>query len=387
MITEPRSDIVIVGAGPAGCAAGIAALRAGARVTVIEQARLPNHKVCGDAISNRAAAIVNDLCSRPDAVLALPHTEVSGAVAIFPDGTRIGRAYGREPGYIVPRNRLDAALRDALRGAGGELIDGVRVRSLIRDDRGRVRGVTADERRWPAEAVIACDGFASVASRSLGREIRRGAHLAFGITCYFSDLDAGPEPGSGEHYFEPDLSRGYCWVFPAVEGLANVGVYQRADELKRSGARLADLLDRFVARHVARFAGGRRFGPARVWSLPLAAAPLDFACPGLLLAGDAAYAIDPFTGEGIWQALHTGSLAGLTAVGALGASEGLDEARIRAYQRRLRRDIFDPSARRRRIESALAIVIGRRLYRWGIVRSLLRWGYGRGSLEMSKRVG
>lgn len=55
MATEPKHDIVIVGAGPAGCAAGISALRAGARVAVIEQARLPNHKVCGDAISNRAA--------------------------------------------------------------------------------------------------------------------------------------------------------------------------------------------------------------------------------------------------------------------------------------------------------------------------------------------
>jgi geranylgeranyl reductase family protein len=381
------SDIVIVGAGPAGCAAGIAALRAGAGVTVIEQARLPNHKVCGDAISNRAAAIVADLCGRADAVRALPHAEVPGSVAIFPDGTRVGRSYGGRPGYVVPRHRLDAALREAVVSAGGELISGVRVRGLLRDGAGRVRGVTAGEREWPAAAVIACDGFASIATRALGLPSRRGHHLGFGITRYFSDLSPGRDGGFSEHYFEPDLPRGYCWVFPAAEGLANVGVYQRADELKRGGARLHDLLDRFVARHADRFEGARPAGPPRTWCLPLAATPWTATVPGLLMAGDAAYTIDPFTGEGIWQALHTGRLAGHAAAEALGTQGGLDGAAILAYQRRLRKDLFRPSARRRRIESLITFIVGQGLFRLGAVRAVLRWGYGRNSLEMSKRVG
>jgi geranylgeranyl reductase family protein len=387
MTAERTSDVVIVGAGPAGCAAGITALRAGARVTVIEQARLPNHKVCGDAISNRAAVIVGDLCGRPDAVLDLPHADVRGALAIFPDGSRVGRSYSREPGYIIPRNRLDAALRDALRSAGGDLIDGVRIRGLIRDDQGRVRGVASGERRWPAEAVIACDGFASVAARALGQEIRRGAHLGFGITGYFAGLDREAEPGISEHYFEQDLPRGYCWIFPSVDGLANVGVYQRADVLKRGGLRLAELLDRFVARHADRFAGARPVGPARAWSLPLAVTAWRQPASGLLAAGDAAYTIDPFIGEGIWQALHTGSLAGRTAAEIIGVPEALGEARIRAYQRQLRRDIFGPSAGRRRIETGITQVVGLRLYRWKAVRAIIGWGYGRRTLEITKQVG
>lgn len=310
-----------------------------------------------------------------------------GAEAIFPDGSRVGRAYEQAPGYIVPRNRLDGMLRGVLVFLGGALIDGVPVRGLVRDESGRVRGVTDSERVWPAKAVIACDGFSSVALRSLGLEIQPGKHLGFGITCYFSGLEAGARPGISEHYFEPGLSSGYAWVFPAVEGLSNCGVYLRADELNRSGTGLHDLLKRFVEGHEARFSGARMDGRARIWPLPLATSPWEVTVPGLLMAGDAAYTIDPLSGEGIWQALHTGSLAGRAAADSLGAARGLDEERIREYQLQLRKDIYNPSERRRLIALVVSLVVKKELYRWKLVRAMLGWGYARGYSEFAKKVG
>src|SRR5262245_52613014 len=109
---EGKSDVLIVGAGPTGCAAGIVLARAGIDVCVVDRARFPRDKVCGDAISNDGIQLLEQLGAR-DAVEQGPHAVVDKAVAVFPDGTRIERDYER-PGYIVARYHLDDCLRRTL---------------------------------------------------------------------------------------------------------------------------------------------------------------------------------------------------------------------------------------------------------------------------------
>lgn len=380
-----RGSVLVIGAGPAGCAAGITAARLGLGVTVVDGATFPNHKVCGDAISNRCARLVARLCGDPGAVASLPHAPVLAAAAVFPDGTRVERSYRGDPGFAVPRDRLDASLRDALERSGGTLLQGVRVRRVERDAAGRAIGASADGARFDADAVIAADGFGSVGWRALGLAPRRGAHLAFGVTAYFEGVRFDGFDGVSAHYFEADLPYGYAWIFPAVDGRANVGVYQRADHFQRRGVRLPELLDRFVARHADRFTGARLTGTPRCRPLPLAAGRVPHTVPGLLLAGDAAHAIDPFTGEGVWQALHTGILAGEAAAAALGGGPRRPDDAAR-YGRTLDREIYAPSRARRRIERGVNAVLSLGLYRYGPIRAALAWGYGRGSSELSKSV-
>ena len=109
---EGKSDVLIVGAGPSGCAAGIVLARAGANVCVVDRAHFPRDKVCGDAVSNDGMQLLEQLGTRAS-VEQGPHAVVRRAAAIFPDGTRITREYER-PGYIVPRYHLDDCLRLAL---------------------------------------------------------------------------------------------------------------------------------------------------------------------------------------------------------------------------------------------------------------------------------
>ena len=111
-ILEGESDALVVGAGPAGCAAGVVLARSGARVCVVDGATFPRDKVCGDAISNDGMVIVGNLGAR-DAVEQGSHALVRRAVAVFPGGARVERTYDR-PGYIVPRLRFDDCLRHAL---------------------------------------------------------------------------------------------------------------------------------------------------------------------------------------------------------------------------------------------------------------------------------
>lgn len=389
-IVTTRCDVLVIGAGPAGCAAAIAAARAGARVRVLDRARFPRDKTCGDAVSNRGAAIVDDCVGRSAALRSIPHAVVRGAVAIFPDGRRIGRDFGEDPGYIVPRLQLDDLLRRALDASGATLDQARPVQRLIaRDD--RIVGAVAGDEQIEADAVIAADGPGSVAWAALGLPYRRGRALAIAITGYYEDVTWGDTTSAGtggvtEHYFEPDLEAGYGWIFPDVEGRANVGVYQRSDRFQAHGRTLPQLLATFVQRHPERLGAARRIGRTRSWALPLAVRVRPPGAPGLLVCGDAGYFVDPLSGEGIWQALHTGHLAGITAATALGRG-GLVAATVRRYRHRCARDVGLPSLVRLGIQEAITQVVERRLYERPWVDALLRRGYGSDRLEVSKRVG
>lgn len=376
-------DVLVIGAGPAGCAAGITAARAGARVLVLDRASFPRPKTCGDAVSNRGARVIDELGQTHDAITSIPHAIVHAAAAILPDGTRVGRSFGHEPGYIVPRLHLDDLLRRMLERSGAELRQGVKVRRLLVEG-GQIVGAASDDHEWRAPITIAADGPGSLAWAALGLNYQRGRQLAVACTAYCEGVEFGDDAGVSEHYFEIDLPCGYGWAFPPVDGLANIGVYQRADHFERGGHKLPKLLDHFIARHPERFAAARIDGKVRVWSLPLAVTPKPPAGPGVLACGDAGRFIDPLSGEGIWQALHTGRLAGQHAVAAL--SHGLDARAVRAYQRACERAIIWPSMLRLGVQEAMRTLVSTGAYRRPLIKRALAWGYEGDALEITKRT-
>src|SRR5688500_11567128 len=162
---EGKSDVLIVGAGPTGCVAGIMLARAGVDVCVVDRARFPRDKVCGDAVSNDGIALIEQLGAR-DAVDESPHAVVQRAAAVFPDGTRIARDY-EPPGYIVPRFHLDDGLRRGLEASGAKLLQDCRVSSLTRAG-DRVTGAEGPALSWKAKVVIAADGYGSVGLEAIG---------------------------------------------------------------------------------------------------------------------------------------------------------------------------------------------------------------------------
>jgi len=383
-MAEAPIDVLVIGAGPAGCAAGITAARAGARVLVLDRASFPRPKTCGDAVSNRGAQVVDALGGVANALTTIPHAIVHTAAAVLPDGTRVGRSFGHEPGYIVPRLHLDELLRGYLEASGAELRQSVKVRRLL-VERGRVVGAATDDREWRAPVTIAADGPGSLAWAALGLSYERGRGLAVAITAYYEGVEFGADQAVSEHYFEVDLPCGYGWVFPPVEGLANVGVYQRADHFGRGGDKLGPMLERFVARHPERFASARLHGKPRIWSLPLALGSRPPAGPGLLACGDAGRSIDPLSGEGIWQALHSGSLAGQHASLAL-SHGGFNGRAVRAYQRACMRAISLPSVARLAVQEAMRVLIASGAYRLPVVKRILAKGYEGDALEITKRT-
>jgi len=377
-------DLIVVGAGPAGAAAGVTAARAGARVLVVDRATFPRPKTCGDALSNRGAEIVDRLVGCRGALAQIPHAVVHGAVAVFPDGTRVRRGFAGHDGYIVPRHSFDALLRNQLEGAGAEVREGVKVERLLMNGPDVVGALVAGERIF-SRAVIAADGPGSVGWRALGVPYRRGRGLAVAITAYCEGVEFGEDQGRTEHYFENDLRSGYGWAFPAVQGQSNVGVYQRADAFDHGPRKLGAWLDVFMQRHPERFAHARRVGRTRTWSLPLAVRPGPPGGPGLLLAGDAAFSIDPLSGEGIWQALDSGEQAARIVLAALDG-KGLTMRWVRQYQALWTSRIGATSLVRLGIQESMDRFIERGLYRSRLARALLSRAYASETFEVSKKL-
>jgi geranylgeranyl reductase family protein len=379
---EGTSDVLVIGAGPAGAAAAIVAARAGARVSVVDRARFPRPKTCGDAISNSAVGIVAELVG-PDAVARLPRAIVRGATAIFPDGSRVRRSYGGAPGFIVERTDFDDLLRRGAEQAGAQVHEGVTVRRLLKSG-DRFTGAEGPGFKWSAGVVIVADGTASLAWDALGTPPPTGTALGISATAYYRDLGDSVDPDYSEHHFEKSLPTGYAWIFPPVGGRANVGVYLRVDRYRAGKVPLKALLEDFIRENPARFGSARREGAVRSWSLPLATLAPPPCGPGLLTCGDAGRLIDPLTGEGIWHALHSGRLAGSLAAASLGGRLGGDL--VDRYRADARREIAWPTAARRALEGMTTFIVAHDLYRSRAVRKVLEWGYNRKTLEVSKAV-
>lgn len=375
-----ESDVLIVGAGPAGCAAALAATASGASVCVVDRARFPRDKTCGDAVSNDALALLRSL-GVGDELERLPHALVRRAVAVLPDGSRIEREYPR-PGWIVTRLAFDDCLRRAAQDRGARVLEGVAVRRLVPS--WHAPGAEGDDFRWRARVVVAADGPGSLAWSALGQSKPSGPALAVSRTVYLRGVRSGSSDVS-EHHFASWLPGGYAWLFPEVDGVSNVGVYQRLDHYRAAGADLEQLLARFLAEHRDRFESAQPLGPARTWSLPLAGPRMPSGGPGLLLAGDAARVVDPLTGEGIWHALASGATVGRSAAEAARRG-GLTRADLLRTAMTLGREVAWPAASRRLPQDAMALLIRTGLHRQAWVKKALAWGYARGALEASKSV-
>jgi geranylgeranyl reductase family protein len=309
-------DVVVVGAGPAGAAAATTLGRAGLDAVVIDKARFPRDKICGDGLTAGALRLLEQLGLDPTEVPSWTDAHdvwvrgPSGRLVDFP----LPRGQGRFAA-IATRRDLDAALVDLARKAGADVLDGHALEAASEDADGvtvQVEGIGPIRARW----AVGADGMWSPLRKQLGvsTDGYRGEWHAF--RQYVSDV--GPLARSDLFIsFEPDILPGYFWSFPLSGGRANIGFgIQRGGGLRtKDMTRLwADLLERPHLREVlGDFVVDE---PHRAWPIP---ARVDRTTPTTrraLFVGDAVAACDVLTGEGIGQALASGIRAAEAIVGA-----------------------------------------------------------------------
>jgi geranylgeranyl reductase family protein len=300
---DERYDVVVVGGGPAGGSAARAAARAGARVCVLERAEVPRYKTCGGGLVGLSVDHVGvDLTPLVRATVDRLTMTLDGRLPV----TR-GRRGGAPLVSMVMRADLDAALLAAARAAGAEVRTGVHVtglRELTGPD-----GVAVVVRGGPeiqARVVVGADG---TSGRCGGYVGVRGDQVDLGLEGEFEVpdelarvwsgrmlLDWGPVPGS------------YGWLFPKGRVLT-VGVIGARGQGAALRAYYAAFVRRLGLAGMPRLHDSGHLTRVRAADSPLRRGRV-------LVAGDAAGLLDPWTREGISFALRSGRLAGETAAAA-----------------------------------------------------------------------
>ena len=355
-------DVIVVGAGPAGAATAILLAERGLRILVLDRARFPRPKICGEYLSPETLRVLDRL----GVLKAVDHagaTPLAGMRITAPDGTAVTgtyRAIGawrpyRDHALALGREVLDAILVDRVRALGVELRERTRVTDVLVDD-GHVVGVEARDADtrvhvFRAPLVVAADGRASVVARRLGL-LREHCLQRMALVTYVRGVSECGEVG--EIFIDPP---DYAILNPIAPDRINMSVVVPLADAAAWSHRLEDFFTARVGQlaHLARrVAGAERTAPVQAMG-PLA---YDVAAPtvgGLLLVGDAAGFYDPLTGEGVFSALRGAELASDVAAAALQAGDWSAE-RLGSYQR-ARRRVFAAKAR---FTHALQFVVARR---------------------------
>ena len=316
----------MVGGGPAGAAAAIVLARAGADVVLVDKARFPRDKCCGDGLTVAALRELQALGLEPECVAGW--RPVYDVHLRSPSGRVVDLPLPRDGLFAVvaPRSTFDAALLDLARAAGAKVLDGHALRGASLGAGGGAVVLEVDGLDGiAAPYVIGADGAWSPLRKALGAPHEAG-YLGdwHAFRQYFTGC--GPQASDLWVWFDPDLLPGYAWSFPLPGGRANVGFgLERNDEFDahRMGELWPELLRRPHIRHVLG-TGASPEGPHKAWPIPARVRSVALTAAGgrALFVGDAACATDPLTGEGIAQALLTGRRAAeaiLAAGGAAGA--------------------------------------------------------------------
>jgi flavin-dependent dehydrogenase len=355
------SDVIVVGAGPAGAATAILLAEHGLSVRLLDRAGFPRPKICGEYLSPEAPRLLDRLgaLKAVDAVASA----LKGMRITAPDGRTLVGTYRpigewrpyREHAMAITREALDAILVDRVRSLPVDFRAQTRVTDLVVSG-DRVLGVEAidgDARRHTLRAplTIAADGRASIVAQRLG--LRRPHRLQrMAMVTYVEDVSGLGDVG--EIFVDPP---DYAILNPVAPGRANLSVVVPLAHAAPWSGRLDTF---FAARvkhlpHLARrIAGGRRVSAVRAMG-PLAYRVDRPRTGGVLMVGDATGFFDPFSGEGIFNALRSAELAVETAVQALGRGD-VSAPALAAYDR-ARRSV---SRDKERVTHVLQVVISHR---------------------------
>jgi geranylgeranyl reductase family protein len=310
-------DVLIIGAGPAGTSAAMALRGSALSVALVDGESFPRDKICGDALS---VDVINQLKKLSPSLAqsfekSTIATQSAGVRIVAPNNHAIDIPFHRDGGgrhgYVCRRTDFDMLmLAEARRGSNITVLESCAVNDLrMTSD---VVTAKTSHGKIDAKIVIGADGAHSIVKRKLASSKINHRYHSAGLRMYHQLVGGFTAENFIELYFLRDILPGYLWIFPLPDGYANVGIGMLTSTLSAKKINLIRTFQQLLSTHPLmknRFRNAVGLEPPRGHGLPLGGATRVISGNRFLLTGDAAALIDPFSGEGIGNAIRSGRFA------------------------------------------------------------------------------
>jgi geranylgeranyl reductase family protein len=347
-----NTDICIIGAGPGGCATALKLNSLGISCTLVDKASFPRDKVCGDAISGKSVTILRRIDPGIVERFEAATDEQCGVWGIrfgAPNGTLVDvpfrpgydPAADPAPGFVSKRLDFDRRLVDEVRRCPlVRFAEDTHIETYERTARGYRIGSADGTFSAEARLLIVANGAHSAFSRHHAGLHKDDRHHAGAVRAYYRGVEGLHPDGFIELHFLKEISPGYFWIFGLPGGHANVGLGMRSDYVRRRRYNLTKGMLDIVAQHPLfreRFRNAELLGKPLGYGLPLGSKQRPLSGDHYMLVGDAAHLIDPLSGEGIGNAIYSGSIAAEQVQQCLALGGDFAKETLRAYDVRVAR--------------------------------------------------
>lgn len=323
-VIQLETSVIIVGAGPAGAGTSIYLSKAGIPHVIIEKETFPRDKVCGDACSGKTAFVLRK--ANPEWLQEIFQDEKSftpshGIVFVAPNGKALNIPYNpnrqpgeQAPGFTTPRLIFDNFLFEKLDKRYATIFQKSSIKTIDKKDGKVIVTFTKGEDTYEVTAplIVGADGDKSVVRKKFANEDASSKAYAVGLRAYYTGVTEMDANNFIELHFLPELLPGYFWIFPLPNGTINVGVGILSDQVRKKKINLREQMLHAIKNNPNikhRFANATLTDKIQGWGLPMCVEQVPVSGENYLLTGDAAALIDPFSGEGIGNALYSGMLA------------------------------------------------------------------------------
>ncbi len=319
-----ETSVIIIGAGPAGAGTSFFLSKYGIPHIVIDKEIFPRDKVCGDACSGKTALVINR--ANPEWLTEILGDEGSflpswGIKFVAPNGKHLDIPFNpkrtpesKAPGFTVPRLTLDNFLFQKMASPQCTIYQDAKVTSIKNTGNGVTVQMTHKGTNYTVTApiIIGADGDKSIVRKQYLSEHTAPKTSAVGLRAYYEGVTGMHSENFIELHFLPEMLPGYLWIFPLPNGVANVGVGILSETIRKKKINLREQMLYAIKNNpqiAPRFANATLNDKIQGWGLPLGMERQPLSGDNFMLTGDAACLIDPFSGEGIGNALYSGMLA------------------------------------------------------------------------------
>ncbi len=318
------SDVTIIGAGPAGTTTSLFLAKQNIKHTIIDKAVFPRDKICGDGLSGKVVSVIEELNPQWLAEMQADRERFLdswGVRFVAPNGQAIDLPFRinkempeRAPGFISKRVHFDHFLFSKIDSQKAEVFLKTELKDIEYDSKGLILHLNQNGKAVQARSrlVIAAEGERSIVARKLAHYRFQPQYFYAGLRAYYENVaDLHPQNFIELHFLEECLP-GYFWIFPLPNNQANVGVGILSSDIKKNKLNIRQIMLDAIANNPTirdRFKKARLIEPIKGWGLPLGTIKRRLSGERFLLTGDAGSLIDPFTGEGIGNAMFSARIA------------------------------------------------------------------------------